>query len=82
MPRIDVDEVILGQLERIKEKEYIGGKGHRETIAFLIRHYHTTKSFEELKEQLLNDIRNTLSKSILRDLFSTIKKVFFEISGD
>ncbi|MGQ4915647.1 MAG: hypothetical protein ACP6IU_13035 [Candidatus Asgardarchaeia archaeon] len=82
MPRIDIDESLLRQLDSVKEKEYIGGKGHRETIAFLVRFYHTHRSIEELQEQFLKDIRTTLSKSILRDILEAFKRAFFNISGD
>lgn len=63
--RIDVDEDLEKELDAIKSKNWISGKGHTETVRFLARFYKEHGSIERLIDQKLSNIQETIENSIL-----------------
>jgi len=70
--RIEVDKEIKEELDQIKAENYIFGKGHSETIAFLIRHYKTHEKLEEVIKKHLSETREIIEKSFLNALRTAI----------
>jgi hypothetical protein len=75
--RIDVDGDLEQLLDEIKQKEWISGKGHTETVRFLARHYKEHGSIEKLIDQKLRDIQGTIENSIL----GAFRKILHNLLG-
>jgi hypothetical protein len=73
--RIEVDEDLEKKLEALKSKKWFGGKGHTETIRFLIDHYEQTQSIEKLIEQKLSNVDKTIEESILKGFKKVIQNI-------
>ncbi len=75
--RIEIDQELEKRLDAIKSNKWISGKGHTETIRFLIGHYEQTQSIEALINQKLSNIDKTVEQSI----FKGFKRVLQNILG-
>ena len=75
--RIEVDEDLEKKLDAIKNKKYMGGKGHTETLRFLLDHYEQTQSIEKVLDQRLGNIE----KNIEQGIFKGFKRVLQNILG-
>lgn len=75
--RIDIDSELENVLEGIKQKNWISGKGHTETVRFLANHYKEYGSIEKLIEQKLSHIEETLEKGII----NAFRKILNNILG-
>ena len=73
--RIEVDEDLEKKLEAIKSKKWFSGKGHTETIRFLLDHYEKTQSIEKLIDQKLEGIDKTIEQSILKGFKKIIQNI-------
>lgn len=63
--RIDVDQDLEKELDKIKQQRWISGKGHTETVRYLVNHYKQYGSIENLVEQKLSEIQGIIESSIL-----------------
>lgn len=75
--RIEVDQELEKKLDNVKTKKWISGKGHTETIRFLLEHYEQTQSVEKLIDQKLSNIEKTIEQGI----FKAFKRVLQNILG-
>ena len=75
--RIEIDQELEKKLDAIKNKKYLGGKGHTETIRFLIAHHEQTQSIEHLLEIKLNSINQSVESAV----FKGIKRLFQNLLG-
>lgn len=73
--RIEIDQELEKKLEAVKTKKWIGGKGHTETIRFLVEHYEQTQSVEKLIDQKLNNIDRIIEQSIFKGFKRVIKNI-------
>jgi hypothetical protein len=69
--RIDIDQDLEKELDEVKRKQWISGKGHTETVRFLANHYKDYSSIEKLIDQKLSSIEKSLEKGII-NAFRTI----------
>lgn len=81
--RIEVSEEINQKLDKIKSEHYqINGKGHTETLAFLIRHYEQTESIEQLIKDEFSGITETIERSVSESFKKFLRNLFsFATSG-
>ena len=70
--RVEISDELFEQLNTVKELEYIAGKGHTETVAFLLRHYKQTESIEAVIESKMSEI----DKSITNGISNAFKQFF------
>lgn len=75
--RIDIDQDLEKQLDEIKRKQWISGKGHTETVRFLANHYNEHSSIEKLIDQKLSNIQESLEKGII----NAFRKILNNILG-
>ena len=61
--RIEVNDEVKKELDRIKAENYIFGKGHSDTITFLIQYYNSHKKIEEIIKDL-SKVESLLRKDI------------------
>jgi hypothetical protein len=73
--RIEIDEDLEKKLDAIKTKKWFSGKGHTETIRFLIDHYEQTQSIEKMIDQKLSDVDRTIEQSILKGFKRVIQNI-------
>ena len=73
--RIDIDSDLENELDEIKRKEMIYGKGHTETIRILAKHYKTTNSIELLIRREMDQLQSKMEASVkaaLKSVFTNI----------
>lgn len=61
--RIEIDDEVLELLDEIKRREWIGGRGHSETVRFLAHYYLQHKAVEEIIDQRLREIPKVIQES-------------------
>lgn len=80
--RIEVNDEIKEELDRIKAENYIFGKGHSDTIAFLIQYYNSHKKIEEMIKDHLSEIPTIIEKSFLNALKTAVINLLKPREGD
>jgi len=73
--RIEVDQDIEKKLDAVKNQKWISGKGHIETIRFLLEHYEQTQSIEKLLNQKLSTIDGTIEQAIFKGYRRVLKNI-------
>jgi dihydroneopterin aldolase len=63
--RIDIDERDEQRLNEIKRKRYNGGKGHSETIKWLLDYYEQHESIERLIENKFDQLNEKLENVVI-----------------
>ena len=61
--RIEIDRDLERLLDEIKRREWIGGRGHSETVRFLAHYYLQHKAVEEIIDQRLREIPKVIQES-------------------
>ena len=84
---VELPEELREELSEIKMREHISGKGHTNTISFLVRHYNETQSIERILDakiqeldEKFNDFKEEIKKIIDDQIKEAIKKLFLNIT--
>jgi hypothetical protein len=73
--RIDVDEQLEKELNQIKNTTWIRGRGHTETVRYLVRFYQQNKKIEKIIEEKMGSIQETLENSIMASFRKIIQNL-------
>ena len=77
--RIEVDTTLETALNRIKAAKWLGGKGHTDTIRFLVDYYETHGALTTVIRQLERDIPGLIEQGMLSGFRSVVHKL---LGGD
>jgi hypothetical protein len=80
--RIEVNNEVKKELDRIKAENYIFGKGHSDTIAFLIKYYKSHEKIEEMIKRHFSEIPTIIEKSFLNALRTAVTNLLKPREGD
>lgn len=75
--RVLVDGKTEEKLNKIASENYIYGKGHTNTIAFLVRYYRTHGALEKVVDKKLEqipEIIETQTRKVIRDFVANLFK--------
>ena len=75
--RIEIDEQLEKDLDEIKSKKYLYGKGHTSTIRHLVNHYYQHEKVSKVLEEELKKIPETMEASVtkvIRNVFMNLTK--------
>ncbi len=75
--RIDIDENDMNRLDALKKKKWLGGKGHSQTIRYLLDEQERNSSIEQLLEKRFKELNDSLQDSVI----SAFKRFFSNLFG-
>lgn len=79
--RIEIDHNLEKTLDEIKNKERsIYGRGHTDTVRFLVRYYETHKGIQELEREIKQRVSEFLS-GLDKNLEASLEKVILRALG-
>lgn len=75
--RIEIDDELSAKLDKIKSKEYsIYGKGHSETVRYLVKFHDQHQSIEKLIERELGRIQEIVEEANLNVVKKLLRNIF------
>lgn len=76
--RIELDKETEKQLDQIRREKYIYGKGHANTVVFLLRFYQRHRSIEKMVDKKLSEIPAIIERVARKTLKTIIVNLFKE----
>jgi len=73
--RIEIDRDLERLLDEIKRREWIGGRGHGETVRFLAHYYLQHKAVEEILDERLSEIPKVIQRCFLDSIRIAIQNL-------
>ena len=76
--RIEVDPKLEKALDRIKTEHYIFGKGHSDTVRYLVEYYEQHKAVEQVLKEELAKIPDSIENGFLQAMRTVMNNLLME----
>lgn len=79
--RIEIDKETEKVLESVKAKHYLYGKGHTDTVRFLVRYYREHEAVAKVVDQRLGEMQRIIKEAFLEALRDALTQIFQPQTG-
>jgi len=76
--RIEIDPKIQERLDTIKAEHYIFGKGHSDTVRYLVEFYERRKAVDAVLKEELGKIPEAIESGLLRAMRTVMANLLSE----
>lgn len=76
--RIEVDPKIEKALDKVKAEHYIYGKGHSDTVRYLVEYYERHQAIEKVLQEELGKIPDAIETGLLNAMRTVIANLLRE----